>query len=57
MNSTPLLKALSILLTLIFLVMGVVYATHLSTPSASFSTSYFGYPDPKPMPNGEPKEV
>jgi len=57
MNSTPLLKALSILLTLIFLVMGVVYATHLSTPSASFSTSYFGYPDPKPMPNGEPKDM
>jgi hypothetical protein len=57
MNSTSLLKALSILFALIFLIMGVVYATHLSTPSANFSTSYFGYPDPKPKPNGEPKDM
>jgi WD40 repeat protein len=57
LNSKPLLKALSILFALIFLVIGVMYFIGFSSPSASFSTSYQGFPDPKPMPKDEPNTV
>ncbi|MDO9299934.1 MAG: hypothetical protein Q7T89_01060 [Anaerolineales bacterium] len=57
MNSKSLLKALSILFALIFLVIGAVYFASPSTSSASFSTSYLGFPDPKPIPKDEPKDV
>lgn len=57
MNSKPFLTALSILFTLIFLVIGVMYFTVFSIPSAGFSTSYQDSPDLTSMPIGEPNDV
>ncbi len=34
-----------------------MYFTNPSTSSASFSTSYLGFPEPKPTPKGEPQDV
>ncbi len=55
MNSKSL--AFAILFALIFLVIGVVYFTSPATSTFSFSTSYLGFPDPKPTPKGEPQDV
>jgi WD40 repeat protein len=57
MNSKTPIKALVILFALIFLVVGVVYFTRISTPSISFSTSYRDFPGPKPTSKDEPKDV
>lgn len=57
MKPTPFLKALLILLFLVFLVTGVMYAAHPSLSVAGFSTSYRDYPDPAPMPTDEPDDV
>jgi WD40 repeat protein len=53
----PFLKALSILLVLVFLVIGVVTLANPSTPSAVFVTSYQDFPEPKPVPQSDPSVV
>jgi len=55
--NSKLIKALAILFALIFLVIGVVYFTSSPTSSASFSTSYMGFPEPKPTSKYEPQDV
>lgn len=57
MKPIPLLKAFLILLFLIFLVTGVMYAAGPSLSVAAFSTSYRDYPDLAPMPTAKPDDV
>ncbi len=57
MKLNPFYKALSILLALVFLVIGIVYLDGLSTPPVVFSTSYRDSPDLISMPIGKPNDV
>ncbi|MBI3151893.1 MAG: hypothetical protein HYZ21_07165 [Chloroflexi bacterium] len=57
MKPTPFLKAFSILLVLVFLIIGAIYIAGPSSLSAGFSTSYQDYPDPRPSPKQDPKDV
>ena len=57
MKPNPFLKAFSILLLLVFLVIGVIYLAGHSLSFGGFSTSYRDFPDPVPMPKDKPKEA
>src|SRR3989304_7936922 len=57
MKSIPFLRALSILLALVFLVTGVIFFTVPPASYVAFSTSYQDFPDPMPMPKGDLKDV
>lgn len=57
MKSIPFLRALSILLALVFLVTGVMFFTVTPASYDAFSTSYQDFPDPMPMPKGDLKDV
>lgn len=57
MKSIPFLRALSILLALVFLVTGVMFFTVTPASYDAFSTSYQDFPDPMSMPKDEPKNV
>lgn len=57
MKSTSFLKAFSILLILVFLIIGVIYIAGPALSSVGFSTSYQDFPDPMPMPKDKPNEV
>lgn len=54
MKLNSFLKASSILLALVFLIIGVVTIAKRATPSAGFVTAYQDFPGPKPMPQGDP---
>ncbi len=57
MKSTPLAKALLILLLLVIAVIGAMYVARSLLPFDGFSTSYRDFPDPDPIPTDEPKDV
>lgn len=57
MKSTPLAKALLILLLLVIAIIGSMYVARSLLPFGGFSTSYRDFPDPEPLPTDEPKDV
>lgn len=57
MKPSPLLQAFLLLLVLIFAIIGLMYVAGPSPSAGGFSTSYQDFPDPKPMPKGDPKQV
>ena len=57
MKPNPFLKALSIFLLLVFVVVGGMYFFSPASLFAKYSTSYQEFPDPKPMPEDEPANV
>ena len=57
MKPNSFLKALSILLALVFLIIGVITIAKPVSPSAVFVTAYQDFSDPKPMPQSNPNVV
>ncbi len=57
MKPNAFLKALSIFLGLIFLVIGFMYFAANPVSYDSFSTTYQDFPDPLPVPTDEPNDV
>lgn len=57
MKPSPFLQAFLILLLIIFVMIGLMYVAGPPPSVGGFSTSYQDFPDPLPMPNGDPKQA
>ncbi len=57
MKPNSYLKALSIFLLLVFVVIGVIYFASPASLVSKYATSYMDFPDPKPMPKDETAAV
>ena len=57
MKPNVFLKALSIFLLLIFVVIGLIYFASPASLFSKYATSYQDFPDPKPIPEEEPATV